>query len=79
MNASELADIIERFINGKGSDWEWDDFISVPIKDPELEKIRIRCLNLDKEFPAKRSGEYTSESGLKVLQEYAKRLRQMEK
>ena len=24
-------------------DMEWDDFISIRIKDPELENIRLRC------------------------------------
>jgi hypothetical protein len=75
MNAFEVANIIERFIEGTGSDWEWDDFISVPIKDPKLEKIRIRCLELDMEFPPEKSGEYTNKKGLEVLSEYFRELK----
>jgi len=75
--ASEVADIIERFIEGKGSDWEWDDFISLSIQDPTLDKIRVRCLQLDKEFPPAGPSQYTNENGLKVLREYVRQLREM--
>jgi hypothetical protein len=40
---AEVADIIERFLNGGGGTWEWDDFISLRIEDPELDAIRARC------------------------------------
>jgi len=42
---SEVANIIERFIDGKGSDWEWDDFIFSPIHNPTLEKIGFIACN----------------------------------
>ena len=39
-SAEEVAGFIRDFIEGTGGDWDWDDFISVPIKDPKLETIR---------------------------------------
>jgi len=75
MSPSDVADIIERFIEGKGTDWEWDDFISIRIHNSELDKIRIRCSQLDKEFPAKQAGQYTNDQGLEVLRNYVIYLR----
>jgi hypothetical protein len=40
---AEVADIIERFLNGGGGGWDWDDFLSIPIADPELDEVRQRC------------------------------------
>lgn len=71
----KVAETIERFINGTGATWEWDDFISVPIKDPELDKIRSNCSRLPEEYPPTRKGEYTSERGVDVLKGYIKQLR----
>lgn len=36
----EVAGFIRDFIEGSGGNWDWDDFISVTIKSPELESIR---------------------------------------
>src|SRR5436190_27641 len=71
----EVAIIIENFISGKGSDWEWDDFISCPINDLRLEKVRYRCASLDEEFPAEKSGEFCNAEGIKVLKDYVLELR----
>ena len=40
---AEVADIIERFLDGRGGEWDWDDFLSIPIADPELDAVRQRC------------------------------------
>ena len=39
-SAAEVATFIREFIEGVGGDWDWDDFESVPITDPELDRIR---------------------------------------
>ena len=36
----EVAGYIGDFLDGTGGEWDWDDFISVPITDPRLEAIR---------------------------------------
>ena len=40
---AEVADLIERFLDGGGGKWDWDDFLSIPIADPELDEVRQRC------------------------------------
>lgn len=37
---AEVAGFIRDFIEGTGGDWDWDDFTSVHLSDPELEAIR---------------------------------------
>ncbi len=71
----EVAEIIERFVAGTASDWEWDDFISVRIRNPQLETIARRCAGLPQEFPPTIGGSYTSADGLAVLQAYVRTLR----
>ena len=73
MTADEVADAIERFIERRGGPYDWDDFISVPIYDDDLDAIRLRCAGLSDEFPA--SGAYCSEEGYAVLDELVRQLR----
>jgi hypothetical protein len=40
---AEVAGFIRDFIEGTGGEWDWDDFVSVPITNPELEKIRAEA------------------------------------
>jgi hypothetical protein len=40
---ADVADIIERFLDGSGGEWNWDDFLSSPIGNPELDQVRQRC------------------------------------
>jgi hypothetical protein len=37
---AEVARFLRDFIEGTGGDMDWDEFESVPIADPELERIR---------------------------------------
>ncbi len=43
MTAEEVAATLRAIINGKGHDWAFDDFTSMPIADPQLESIRVRA------------------------------------
>jgi hypothetical protein len=36
----QVADILSRELAGTATDPEWDEFICVPIEDPELDQIR---------------------------------------
>jgi hypothetical protein len=44
-SANEVAGFIRDFIEGTGGEWDWDDFICVPIKAPELDSIRRRSFH----------------------------------
>lgn len=39
----EVAAYLRNFIDGKGEEWDWDDFTSIPIADQTLEAIRQRA------------------------------------
>jgi hypothetical protein len=43
VSAIQVALYLHEFIEGLGGEWDWDDFTSVPIADPQLESIRARA------------------------------------
>ena len=78
LTKEEVANEIEAFLNGTSDAYAWDDFCTFKIVDPELEKIRIRCAQLDEEFPPDASGGYCNEDGLKILRGYVEYLRRID-
>ena len=60
----EVVSLIRSFLNGSIGDWEWDDFISAPQRDPEIEAVRQRLIAIYDEFPAGKSGGYCNNGGL---------------
>ncbi|QEF97956.1 hypothetical protein Mal15_20020 [Stieleria maiorica] len=44
---AEVVQIIERFLSGEGGAYEWDDFLSLPIADPNLDRVRQQCVRVD--------------------------------
>lgn len=73
----EVADILENFLRGSGTPWEWDDFtLGMSFSDTRLEAIRRRSAGLGEEFPPASPHEYCGEEGLKVLQSYIRQLRE---
>jgi len=42
-DASKVAETIRAFLEGTGGDWDWDDFTSCPLRDPQLDSIRKRA------------------------------------
>lgn len=73
--AEEVATYIENFVNGTGKDWDWDDFISCPIADDELDAIRIKCSQVQDDYPSGGKG-WCNEEGVRVMLALAKRLRE---
>jgi hypothetical protein len=68
MNDSEVRAILKAFIYGGTGEWDWDDFISSPIKDAYLNAIRIICRDLPVRFPPEiGSSAYCSEEGWNTL------------
>ena len=72
---AEVADIIEQFLDRTGGQWDWDDFTSIRILDPELDAIRMRCVDLydDTARPA-----YCGPSGMSEMRQMIQRLRESE-
>ena len=42
-SAKEVATYLTDFIEGNGDAYDWDNFISIPIANPQLESIRVRA------------------------------------
>jgi hypothetical protein len=70
-----VADILERFLKSNLNAWEWDDFVGVPQRDPELEDIRKTCLRVRQEYPAGAMGAWCSAAGIEEIRKAAARLR----
>ena len=47
-----VAQYIEDFVQGRGGERDWDEFTSVRIKDPYLDRIRRQCLQAERNVPA---------------------------
>jgi hypothetical protein len=67
MNKKELAALLRTFVAGTSGKWDWDDFISVPQRDPEIEAIRQRLLTIDQQYPPTKPGEYCNEHGAEAM------------
>ena len=47
LTASEVAAYLRNFLDGRGGEWDWDDFTSVPIADARLDDIRRKAAAVD--------------------------------
>lgn len=54
LTASAAVEIVEEFLRSEGGEYDWDDFLTLPIGDPIVDNFRIECLKID----------WTKESGL---------------
>jgi|GEM_PF-1035824 len=43
LSAAEVARYLRDYIEGTGGEWDWDDFTSVLIADPQLDDIRRKA------------------------------------
>ena len=75
MSRRELADEIEAFLNGTGAAWEWDDLCSARLVDPELERLRQECCDVNERFPATSPENFCSDEGMAFLRKVVSHLR----
>ena len=73
---TEVAQIIENFLDGKGRAHDWDDFITFQIADPHLDAIRAQCLDLNSTHPAKKG--WCNQAGQELMRDSAAKLRAAE-
>lgn len=71
----EVAGIIEKFLDGTGGEWDWDDFCSLSITDPYLDSVRIQCSELSLTCPPTEKGHYCSQAGFEIMRQLAAKLR----
>jgi hypothetical protein len=72
---AEVAGTIEKFLDGTGGRWDWDDFCCLTISDPYLDSVRIQCSQLSLTCPPSEKGHYCSQVGFEIMQELASKLR----
>jgi hypothetical protein len=75
----EVSNIIQRFVDGTGDKWEWDDFCSVPMENPDLEMTRGKCINLCFTHPASDKQHFCDADGIQLLLEMVQSLRDAKK
>lgn len=75
LNHEEVARYIEDFLAGRGANYDWDDFISVPIEDPELDRVRLICGKLPNTHKPAGKVDYCSEEDREALRKILYRLR----
>ena len=76
LTREDVANEIDKFLKAEGGHFDWDDFCTFRIVNPELDRIRQRCANLDEEFPPGSTGpRYCNEQGIEVLKGYLEDLR----
>jgi hypothetical protein len=63
----EVAEVLQAFLDGTDGPWAWDDFLSVPLRDQALERIRLVCVNLPNDHPPRSRGFYCSAEGIEVI------------
>jgi hypothetical protein len=73
--SAEVVQIIENFLDGRGSAWDWDDFTSLQIADPHLDAIRAKCAETSVTHPPTQKGHWCNQAGLDVMRELAAKLR----
>jgi hypothetical protein len=76
MSKLEVAEQLDSFLSGRGNNWDWDDFVSVKIDDPELDRIRALCAELPTKYPAQIQGAYCNDQGLAVMRSLLQKLRE---
>ena len=72
---SEVAGIIDKFLDGTSAKWDWDDFCSLSITDPYLDSVRIQCSELSLTCPPTEKGHYCSQAGFEIMRELVSKLR----
>jgi hypothetical protein len=78
MSHSNVAETLERFVDGSGGRWEWDDFMFTKFDDSYLRGLQERMISLSTEFPPTQAGHYCSAEGIRVIRGYIETLKSMD-
>ena len=66
-SAADVAEQIDRFVNGRIGRDDWALFLEGPWSNPRLEKMRQECLAIRAKYPPKINGEWCSAEGISKL------------
>jgi hypothetical protein len=65
--ATDVADTLKAFLDGRLGRVDWNDFVETPIADPALEVVRATCAALPERFPPQERGQWCAAGGLEVV------------
>jgi hypothetical protein len=71
----EIIKIISEFLDGGGGPYDWDHFVSIPRKDPEIEKIRYECAQIEFDYPRRSKNMWCNEEGIARLRDILEELK----
>ncbi|HEY6376248.1 MAG TPA: LUD domain-containing protein [Edaphobacter sp.] len=77
MTYLEVADTLENFVEHRGGQWDWDNFMSdVSFEDDEfLKQLQKRMIRLSDDFPPGKEGGFCGPEGVQIIRSYVKELR----
>jgi hypothetical protein len=75
MTKVEVANEIAAFLDGQAGEWDWDEFVSLQLSDPELDAVRVLCAKLPELDPPVERGYYCGKKGISILAHLADDLR----
>jgi hypothetical protein len=64
---SEVANEIEAFMEDRSGEWDWDEFISLRLSDPQLDEVRKLCARLPEIDPPTKNGHYCGSRGMAIM------------
>lgn len=67
MTKADVANEIAAFLDGQSGEWDWDEFISLRLSDPELDAVRLLCARLPELDPPVDRRHYCGEQGMNIL------------
>jgi hypothetical protein len=47
ISLEDLIETVESFLQNKGGAYDWDDFLTFPLSDSEMNTFRIECAKID--------------------------------
>jgi hypothetical protein len=77
MTYVEVAEILERFVDGTGGRWDWDNYCATRFRNSYLQDMQDRLCALTDEFPPANGIGYCSPEGNAVILAYATELRRL--
>jgi hypothetical protein len=73
---TEVADTIQAFLDGTGGKWDWDEFVSLRIRnDRGMDAIRELCAAIPDIYPPDNPGHYCGEQGIQFMRDIVQRIR----
>ena len=71
----ESADIIDSFLDGSCSAYDWDDFVSISSQIPLIKEVKDYCANSSFRYPPIIESQWCNEEGFRKLGMLAKCIR----